>query len=785
MKKLNLLVLTAAFATTASAQLNGDGYYRVQSSLQQRYISVVDDYGKIDLSTTTADLAALRTVLGFERVVSDASSIIYIKQMGGGYDLQSQGTGSYAIINYAIQIQNLGDGNYWASASRSGLTKYLMDKIVDPRLTPEDEKIIGGVTTIGTPSDKADWKIIPVTTANNYFGLTPNVSVGANYYQLFYAAFPFTFSSTGMNAYTVTKVDKEHSAVVIEELTNGVPASTPVIVKCSSSDPANNKLNVGASASSSASGNLLKGVYFCNDVTDQLHRDVVAYDAATMRVLGKASDGSLAFIKDASLKNIPANSAYITVSTDTPAELKVYTQAEYDDMFQAVAVQVTVNDATRKYGEANPELTYTVTPSDIDLTGKVTLSCDADAKSGVGEYAITATVTPVEGLNVTCKNGTLTVTPAQLTATAANAERVYGEENPTFTVSYAGFVNGETEAVLTEKPTVTTEATKTSAAGTYPITVTGGQAANYVLNAVNGTLTVNKAQLTATAANAERVYGEENPTFTVSYTGFVNGETDAVLTEKPTATTEATKTSAVGTYPITVKGGQAANYVLNAVNGTLTVTKAQLTATVADAERVYGEENPTFTVSYTGFVNNETDAALTEKPTVTTEATKASAVGTYPITVKGGQAANYDLTTVDGTLTVTKALLKVTANDVTRNEGEANPVLTVSYEGFVNDEDETVLTVAPTATTTATVESEAGTYEITVSGGEAANYEFEYKSGTLTILAVDGIDTILVDGRTLGNVYDLKGRLVRSAGTSLEGLTKGVYVVSGRKVVLK
>ena len=331
MKKINLLVLAAAFATTASAQLNGDGYYRVQSSLQQRYISVVDDYGKIDLSTTDADLEALHTVLGFERVVSDASSIIYIKQMGGGYDLQSQGTGSYAIINYAIQIQSLGDGNYWASASRSGLTKYLMDKIVDPRLTPEDEKIIGGVTVVGTPTDKADWKIIPVNaTTDNYFGLTPDVAVGADYYQLFYAAFPFTFNSTGMEAYTVTKVDKERSAVVIEKLTNGVPAATPVIVKCSSAIPANNKLNIGASASSSASANLLKGVYFCNDVTDQFHRDIVAYDAATMRVLGKASDGSLAFVKDASLKNIPANSAYITVSADAPDELKVYTQAEYD-----------------------------------------------------------------------------------------------------------------------------------------------------------------------------------------------------------------------------------------------------------------------------------------------------------------------------------------------------------------------------------------------------------------------------------------------------------------------
>ena len=202
--------------------------------------------------------------------------------------------------------------------------------------------------------------------------------------------------------------------------------------------------------------------------------------------------------------------------------------------------------------------------------------------------------------------------------------------------------------------------------------------------------------------------------------------------------------------------------------------------TVADATRKYGDANPEFTYTVT-----PADVDLTGKVTLSCDADAKSGVGEYVITVTAAEVEGMVITCENGKLTVTPALLKVTANDATRYVGEANPELTLTYEGFVNDEDESVLIVAPKATTAATVESEAGTYEISVSGGEAANYEFEYKSGTLTILAVDGIDTILVDGRTLDNVYDLKGRLVRSTGTSLEGLTKGVYVVSGRKVVLK
>ena len=333
MKRNSFLLLAATFATTAFAQLNGNGYYRVQGVKQGRYISVVDNRGSINMSTTDADLGALHTIRGFERVESDPSSIIYIKKINGGYDLQSQGTGSYDIIDYAIQILDMRDGTYRAYATKSGLTKYLLDEVFDERIDPEEKKNKGNLTTNGTPTELADWYIKPVTASGeNYFGLKPTVSVGADYYQTFYASFPFTFSSTGMNAYAVTKVDPKKSAVVIGELTNGVPSATPVIVKCSSADPSGNKLNVGASASASVSDNLLKGVYFCNDVTSAQHRNVVDYDAATMRVLGKAADGSLAFVKQADLKYIPANTAYIMVSADAPAELKVYTQAEYDKL---------------------------------------------------------------------------------------------------------------------------------------------------------------------------------------------------------------------------------------------------------------------------------------------------------------------------------------------------------------------------------------------------------------------------------------------------------------------
>ncbi len=340
MNRIKLLLLATVCTLSANAQLNGDGYYRAQSSEQGRYIRIIDNRGSVNLQTTDADMEALRTRAGFENVVSDPATIIYIKKMNKGYDFQSQGTGSYQIISYEVLLDDMGDNKYWCFASKSGMTKYLADQLIDYEMLPwlddeEKEEYLnhGRLVTNIAPDYEGgkylDWNILPVKDAEGfYFGLQPNVSASDGYYQTFYAAFPFTFLSEGMSAWYVSKVNEATGKVIIKEVTGGVPTSTPVIIKCASQNAASNKLNVGASTSGTADGNLLTGVYFCNPDAGPKHTNVVAYDAITMRVLGTAADGSLAFVKDNNLKYIPANTAYITVSASAPAILKVTDKEE-------------------------------------------------------------------------------------------------------------------------------------------------------------------------------------------------------------------------------------------------------------------------------------------------------------------------------------------------------------------------------------------------------------------------------------------------------------------------
>ena len=148
--------------------------------------------------------------------------------------------------------------------------------------------------------------------------------------------------------------------------------------------------------------------------------------------------------------------------------------------------------------------------------------------------------------------------------------------------------------------------------------------------------------------------------FTASYSGFKNRETLATsgVTGAPSLTTTAVANSAVGDYTITVAQGTlaSANYSFSFANGTLHVTPATLTVTANDASRIYGDANPSFSASYSGFKNGETLATsgVTGSPSLTTAATQATVPGSYDIIAAKGTlaATNYAFAFAKGTLTI-------------------------------------------------------------------------------------------------------------------------------------
>lgn len=137
---------------------------------------------------------------------------------------------------------------------------------------------------------------------------------------------------------------------------------------------------------------------------------------------------------------------------------------------------------------ADPGVKVVFTSADPKVA---TISASGQIKiTGVGTSLITASNVSNSAFFA---SKLLTVKPKALLIKAKNQSRVYGAANPELTLEYSGFVNGETESVLSGKAIASTVATITSAPGTYPIVVSSALAANYAISYQAGVLSISKA----------------------------------------------------------------------------------------------------------------------------------------------------------------------------------------------------------------------------------------------------------------------------------------------------
>ena len=446
------------------------------------------------------------------------------------------------------------------------------------------------------------------------------------------------------------------------------------------------------------------------------------------------------------------NAGTVTIRATLPAD------GAYDSATKDITVTIskatltaTADDTSREYGDANPAFTVSYTgfkgmDTKTDLDVVPTASSSATATTDAGTSDINVTGGSDTNYTIAAVKGTLTINKATLIVTAKNTTFEYGD-NFTIDFEYGAFKNGEDASVLDVGAYVYIVGSHPYKVGTYPIVPDAVSDNNYTPSYVNGTLTVTKATLTATADDKTKEYGEANPTFTVSYTGFKGSDSATDINTAPTASSVATATTDVGTAVITVTGGSDNNYTIASVSGTLTIGKATLTATAEDKSKEYGEANPAFTISYAGFKGADSATDLDTAPTASSTATSTTDVGTVVITTSAGTDSNYTINPVNGTLTVGKATLVATADDKSRIFGASNPVFTITYDGFKGADDIGDIDTVPVATSSATDTTPVGTASIDLSAGIDNNYTVVTVNGTLTIL----LDT---DGDGIANIDD-------------------------------
>lgn len=393
-------------------------------------------------------------------------------------------------------------------------------------------------------------------------------------------------------------------------------------------------------------------------------------------------------------------------------------------------LNLTASNVQRMYYEENPQFGYTLVGlrnnDDAScITTQPTYLCSAVLSSDCGKYEIIPSNAQAKNYEISYQSGKLTITKAPLTLVATDISREYGEFNPALKFTTNGLKGDDTVlSALSEEPIMSTTANVSSNVGEYPVIISGGASKNYSLSYRSGILTVTKAPLTVIAEDAERLYGDNNPTFTSSYLGFKLSDTErTAFSALPQATCSATKTSDAGNYPITVNGGTSRNYEIVAYeDGVLKITKAPLILTAIDNSRLYFEDNPSFDYTLSGLRNSDTQSCLSVKPMFTCTASKTSNVGDYVIEPSGASATNYNIEYRPGTLSVDRRQLEASVGNYTRIYGEENPEFDIVYNGFVNNEDKSVLTAEANVICSAGKLSDVGVYPISVEGGSAINY---------------------------------------------------------------
>ena len=272
-------------------------------------------------------------------------------------------------------------------------------------------------------------------------------------------------------------------------------------------------------------------------------------------------------------------------------------------------------------------------------------------------------------------------------------------------------------------------------------------ASNYDFsNFVDGALSISKASLTVRANNASKTYGDANPTLSATLSGFVNGENLATsgVSGAASLSTSATQISGVGSYTISASIGSlsASNYDFsNFVDGSLSVSKAPLTVRANNANKIYGDANPTLSATLSGFVNGENlvSSGVSGAASLSTSATSSSGVGSYTISAGIGSlsASNYDFSNfVDGALSIGQRPITIVANQASKTYGDPNPLLTYevlaagmgSSRGLVGAD-----RFSGSLGTVANVQSGPGLYVIDASLVSNSNYLISTQNAILTV----------------------------------------------------
>ena len=451
--------------------------------------------------------------------------------------------------------------------------------------------------------------------------------------------------------------------------------------------------------------------FFSSDYTTDLPKD-----AGTYAVLITSEAGGVSYGKT------------IKVFTIAPCPVKIEWSGANDFTYDGTdhRSNITATASTENGAAVNVKISFS-----YKAHGATTFTPVTEVKNA-GTYTATAEISNKNYTISSNDTATFTIEQKALTVTAEDKTVTYGDSVP-YTATYNGLLDCDKGKLGTPNFTC-----NYNEVGTYSITVDGLENSNYAITYVNGTLTVNKRTVTLDWGTANSfIYDGIAHTLKPAAKNVVNNDNLDLTVTITGENISGSSAINVGTYTATASITNK-NYVLaeNNKSATFTITSSALTITANDHEIIYGSAPATNGYTISGMIEGETPETANISGTVklTTNYTQYGNVGKYDIIVdiSGLSAPNYSFTAKNGKLTVTKKELTVTAKNHEITYGEEPSANGYTINGFVNNENESVITGLENITYIIdyTQWQDIGQFSITpkVDGLSAVNYSFKANS---------------------------------------------------------
>jgi filamentous hemagglutinin family protein len=298
---------------------------------------------------------------------------------------------------------------------------------------------------------------------------------------------------------------------------------------------------------------------------------------------GKAVSVSGIFLAGADAGNYAlSNSTANTTASITPKALAAVANGGVDKVYDGstsadvAAGQVGLTGFVAGEGASVGALQGLYNSANVVGAGSVKASLDVAAVAANAGTALSNYVLPADVVLV----GSIAARQLTIDGVSVASKTYDGSSNASLSNigSLSGLVNGE--SLVLQGPASVQFDNRNAGAGKqviasgYSLADGSGLASNYALagNSVTASGTINQAKLVVKADDQSRAYGGSNPALSWTASGFVGGDTPALLGDVHVTTTAA-RDSAPGSYAIVVSGSSPANYAVDYVNGVMTVAR--------------------------------------------------------------------------------------------------------------------------------------------------------------------------------------------------------------------